>query len=210
MAIALVQHTQKNAGVVTSTTLAFVSNNVAGNMGYATVQCAAAATTCTITDSNGNTWTEATHQDAAASSQWVFYSNNILKGYNLLTITQGSSVALRVSIAEYSGLDTTSPLDVTGSATATTSSALSVGPIITTQDGDLLTVAWNNSGTNVATAGSGYVIQEAVIDRTGFEDKIAGVAGSETGTLSFASNTTWVGVMAAFKELRRPVAWLRA
>lgn len=194
----LVQKTSKDAGTVSSTTLAFASNNTAGNLLYATVRLSA-LTTCTITDSVGNTWNEVAHQDGTEPSRlFVFYVKNCGAGANTLTITAGASNAMRLCIAEYSGLDTVSPLDKSAVATNAFGTAVSVGPITTAAAGELITVAWGTSGSSVATAGSGYTVQQTQTDRVGFEDKTGGAAGSETGTVTLATGVQWAAVMVSF------------
>ena len=58
-AIALVQHAGKDAGTTTSSTLAFASNNTAGNWIGVAIRAAKTGQVFTVTDTRGNTYRKA-------------------------------------------------------------------------------------------------------------------------------------------------------
>src|SRR5262249_20916646 len=77
-----------------------------------------------VTDSNGNTDAPAAARTTWASgwSAQTFYAKNIAGGVDTVTatFTTGISSFGIVYLHEYSGLDTTNPIDVTSAATGTT------------------------------------------------------------------------------------------
>ena len=76
------------------------------------------STVTSVTDSLGNTYTQAgTHDHGSSARQAIYYAKNILAGSNTVTVTFNQAARfVDVRILEYSGLDTTNPLDVTASA----------------------------------------------------------------------------------------------
>ena len=71
-----------------------------------------------VTDSRGNTYTRAVGPTATTGlTQSIYYAKNIAAGSNTVTVTFNQAASYPdVRILEYSGLDTTSPLDVTAGA----------------------------------------------------------------------------------------------
>ena len=105
MALALVQSTAKNA----SGSLAYGSNNAAGNLLILIGVSNAGIGTSVPTDTQGNTWNLA----VSRSTQAMFYAMNSKAGANTVTDNSGANA---FSVYEWSGAATTSALDATGSA----------------------------------------------------------------------------------------------
>ncbi|MBV8143050.1 MAG: hypothetical protein JOZ60_13510, partial [Verrucomicrobia bacterium] len=97
-----------------------------------------------ITDSNGNTYQLAigpTTFPSNSLSQSIYFAKNIAKGSNTVMVNfSGPATYPDIRIAEYSGLDPTSPLDVVKGATGTGTSS-STGPFTTTNASDVLVAA---------------------------------------------------------------------
>jgi RHS repeat-associated protein len=202
--ISLAQHTSKDAGTVSSSTLAFTSSNTAGNWIGVAIRAGALSETFTVSDSNGNTYHEAiqTNQTADADTVAIYYAENIHSGANTITVSVPSAVTLRFAILEYSGVATSSSLDVTAGAQGS-STAPNSGSATTTANGDLLLGAILTSGPATYTAGSGYTIEERVPAAPNAkmiaEDRILTTAGTASASASLAASDLWAAVMAAFK-----------
>ena len=83
------------------------------------------STVSAVSDSRGNTYTQAgTTTTGTGLRQAIYYAKNIAAGSNTVTVTFNQAAAyVDVRILEYSGLDTTSPLDVTAGAAGSSASA---------------------------------------------------------------------------------------
>src|SRR5207248_799697 len=114
-----------------------------------------------------------------------------------VTVTFNQTASFpNVNVLEYSGLSTTSPLDVFSSATGSGTTANS-GSASTTSANELIFGAGNPSSTFTA-AGSGF--NNRIINSFGgiSEDKIVGSTGSYNATAIMTSGT-WVMQMVAFR-----------
>jgi hypothetical protein len=121
---ALVQHASKDAGTAISSSLAFPSSNVAGNWIGVVIRAGHSAQSFTISDTRGNSYRQAvlfnqTRDTPNGDTLGIFYAENIAGGANTVTVsTSISNNTLRFSILEYSGLATSSSLDMTATAAA--------------------------------------------------------------------------------------------
>jgi hypothetical protein len=135
--ITLVQHTSKDAGTTTTTTLAFSSANTAGNWIAVAIRGGLSSSQVfTISDSNGNTYKKASQLGFTASvvTTAIYYAENIKGGANSVTVSMTVSGPLRIAILEYSGVATSNSSDGTVSATNTSTSPNS-GNLTTTANG---------------------------------------------------------------------------
>jgi hypothetical protein len=153
-----------------------------------------------VTDSNGNTYAAATARTAWGSgwSAQTFYAKNIAGGGNTVTATFGTAISSFgiVYIHEYAGLDASSPLDVTSSATGTTA-AMSSGSATTTHANDLLFGAGASAGV-VTTGGAGYTIRSTAAGNL-TEDRTVTATGSYAATAT-QDASGWVMQLVAFKS----------
>jgi len=114
-----------------------------------------------VIDSRGNAYALAAGPvvQSATASHAIYYAKNILAaaaGANAVTVT--FSVGARfpdIRIAEYSGLDTVNPLDVSVGAQSTATSTSDSGSVTTTSANDLL-VGANLVQSTTTGAGTGY------------------------------------------------------
>jgi 5-hydroxyisourate hydrolase-like protein (transthyretin family) len=204
--IALVQHTSKDAGVTSSTTLAFNANNIAGNWIGVIVRVGngSQGIAITVTDSNGNTYHQAVQMASSPIGNLaIFYAENSKAGVNTITVSDNISATLRVAIFEYSGVMKANSLDVTVSAQGT-STAPNSGNVTTTANGDLLLGAVMTTNAASYTAGSSYVIEENVPVEPGtkllVEDELQTAAGAVAASATLAASDNWGAVLAAFKS----------
>ena len=91
------------------------------------------STVSSVTDSRGNTYTQAGAMVTGTGlRQAIYYAKNIAAGSNTVTVSFNQAAAfVDVRILEYSGLDTSSPLDVTAGA-AGSGTSMSSGAATTT------------------------------------------------------------------------------
>ena len=202
MTIGFVQSVSSSPGTGTSFPLAYNTPNTTGDFLYCGVFLQAAATTCTVADSNGNVWTEIDHRDQGSFSLWNFYAKNCAGGANTVTVTQGTSAVMRIILAEYSGVDIASPIDVFSQQSNGSSSAISVGPMTTTFDNPLLLSLNRWTPTQTFTPGTNYTTRESLPASVVFalQDFISSdVAGSETATATLGGLAAWEGLFTAVK-----------
>ena len=157
-----------------------------------------------VTDTKGNTYTLAFGPTVVSSvgSTSIYYAKNIVAaaaGANHLTVTFSAAVPFPdVRVAEYSGISTTSPVDVTvaGNGTGTTSSS---GSVTTTNANDLLVGSnWVLSGTTGA--GSGFTQRQiSGWDGDILEDEVVSATGSYTATAPISPSAAWIMQLVAFR-----------
>jgi len=163
------------------------------------------ASISSITDSGGNVDVRATTGVSAGNcTESVYYAKNISSasaGGDTLTVTFNTSALYPdLRILEYSGIDTSNPLDVAVTANGTGDNT-AAGPVTTTSANDLLIGANFVSG-GFAAVGSGYTQRIWSLPNSDLvEDEIVTTAGSysATATQDDPSGGFWVMNMAAFK-----------
>jgi hypothetical protein len=135
----LVQHTSKDAGAATSSTLAFATNNTSGNWIGVVIRAGNTGQVFTVTDSLGNAYKKAVqcNETVDGTTLGVFYAENIVGGANTITVSDTISGTLRFAILEYSGIAIANSLDVSV-ANVGSSSGPNTGNVITIANGDLL------------------------------------------------------------------------
>ena len=213
MAIAFVQAAGTNNGAVASTTnvpLAYGSNNGAGHLlvlaGRFSNNGTGTPTSISIADSR-NTWV-VLQSFVNVNSRLVFaYAANCSAGANTVTVTANGAGAngafYTFSIAEYSGIATSTPVDKNTTAPGgTTSTSASAGPVTTTIANELLFGWFFNETANglTLTAGSGYTIRNnpSNAGNGGIEDNIVSATGSYSATMTFSSAVNWGGGIVTF------------
>jgi hypothetical protein len=161
--IVLVQHTSKDAGTTSSSSLAFVSANTAGNWIAVVIRAGKAGQVFTVTDARLNTYHKAIqfNETTDGTTLGIFYAENIAGGANTITVSDTISGTLRFTILEYSGVALTNSLDTTATAQGTSASP-NTGNLTTTAPGDLLLGEISTANSASFTAGAGYVVEELV------------------------------------------------
>lgn len=207
----IVQHTNKDAGSVTSTTLAFSSNVTAGNSIVVVLRRGGnvVADSVTVTDNNSAVYTQDNHIETSdPHGSYFFRTSNATGGATTLTITFGGAAkTMRFAIAEYSGnfvLEGTPP-----SATGTSQSPSS-GSQTTSKSCAIIggfTAANNGTGgtTPYWVVGAGFTMREQ-LTVTGpavyLEDMNgAQVAGTYTAACTFnASSEVWGAMLCCYSQ----------
>src|SRR2546423_13922699 len=87
--IALVQHTGRDAGTTTSSSLAFAANNTAGNWIGVAIRAGNSNQVFTVGDSRGNTYRKAVQLSVTVDGETIaiYYAENIAAGVNTVSIT---------------------------------------------------------------------------------------------------------------------------
>jgi hypothetical protein len=206
--IVLVQHIGKDAGTTASSSLAFNSNNAAGNWIGVCVRAGLSGQTFTVTDSNANNYRQAiqindTLDTPNGNTLAIFYAENVRSGANTVTVSDTASGTLRFAILEFTGVATANSLDVTVAAQGTSTSP-NCGNVTTTANGDLLLGAIATADAASFTTPSGVEIMEHVPAEPNTkliaDYQIQSAAGSTSATASLAASDPWGVVLAAFKK----------
>ncbi len=128
-----------------------------------------------VKDSQGNTYSQAGGTATGSGlRQAIFYATGIAAGSNTVTVTFNQAAAYPdMRIMEYSGLDTSNPLDVTAVGVGTGTTATSAAAA-TTAANELIVGAGTN-GNAFSGAGTGFALR--LIDNYGNlgEDKYQSV-----------------------------------
>jgi hypothetical protein len=205
LAIALVQSTgAQTVSPVTSAvglSASFSSNVGTGNLIVVGVTIGGAGTSATVTDNLGNTYTQAVPFSIVSSSTVaIFYAKNITGGACTVTAKPSSTQDVTLGICEYSGADTSAPLDTTASSGGTSTSPSS-GSATPANANSLIVGALTTGGSAATiTNGSGFTsrYQAAGTPQTlDVEDKFASSSVAATWTL--AASQSWAAVAAIFK-----------
>ncbi len=152
-----------------------------------------------VADNRGNSYAAATTRTTwgANWSSQTFYAKNVAAGANTVTATFATPINSfgAIYIHEYAGTDKTNPVDVTKSATGT-SSAMSSGNFTTANPADLLFVGSGSAG-NVNQTGTGYTTRLTNYGNRTMDRNVT-TAGTYTATARQNSNG-WVMQVVAFK-----------
>ncbi len=206
--IQLVQHVSKDAGISNSSSLAFTSNNAAGNWIAVVIRAGKAGQVLTVSDTRGNSYHAAiqfnvTTDTPNGDTLGVFYAENIAGGANTVTVTESiNGNTLRFAILEYSGVALANSLDVASTGQGTSATANS-GNALTTANGDLLLGAILTGNPATYTAATGYTIEDRVPaspnTKLASEDQIQAAAGTVSAGVAFSASGSWGAGLAAFK-----------
>jgi YD repeat-containing protein len=155
-----------------------------------------------ITDTSGNTYVAAVGPtvNSSGATQTIYYATNIsaaAAGANAVTVTFSNSVSYPdVRILEYSGINTTNPLD-TAIAAYGNGATLNSGSLTITAANDLLVAGGYGQHAYTGGAGAGYT-EVLTSEWELVEDAIVATVGSYSATSSDNSGY-WVMQMVAFR-----------
>ena len=191
--------------IAASNSVAFASNNTAGNFLVCTI-CSGGDIT-NVTDTAGNTWTKAVDQGQAALLLFtdIWYAENCAAGANTVTLSGGFANFEHIAVAEYSGMATSTVLDQIASQNGnnTISEPDSSGTPTTTQADELLIGAiGNNSTRTVDPWGSSFTEQadQASNSRAlSWGDRIVTVTDAYDASGTLSGITDWQCLIATFK-----------
>jgi hypothetical protein len=193
-----------SSSAVSSQALSYVSNVTLGDLLICVVRGTDTLTGITITDSQGNSWTNCTFNAIGAlASLQISYAIAGSTGANTVTATPNASSTIRMAIYEYAGNLSASPLDAennvqTGNGTAAASNS------ITPANGNSLVIAAAAvTATSSFAAGTNFTLEDNVpagsAGKLGVEDWIQTAATATTGPLTVNSTQDWMAAIAVFK-----------
>lgn len=186
----------------TNITQAYSSNVTAGNMLVVVVN-SDVGTTHTCSDSLGNTWTNALQYNNGYI-ETICYAVASSSGADTVTATFSASVGFRrLAVTEYSGIDTTTPVNITASGAGTSVSGVPdsvTSPSATTTNPKTLIfgVAFNKQTTTTFTPGTGFTQIASLNDRLIVQEKIQTAAGSVQNLNSATTNDNYNSLFVAF------------
>jgi hypothetical protein len=200
--IAFVQNAEHLTTWGTSNAASFASPNHAGNLVIVSVMFTAGALE-SLTDSRGNAYVAATSlaQSQGGNFERIFYAKNVRHGANTVTATFSTSARSVVYVHEYSGADTTAPLDVTATATGPAGIAPTSGAVTTRFAKELLFGAIL-ADSEISGATSGFTIR-GTADGNLTEDRVVSTIGSYSAGAQSA-NQGWAAQLATFKAASAP------
>jgi hypothetical protein len=202
--IALVQSISTDASNSNWASLAFSSNNAAGNFIAVVIQGGQPGEGFSVTDSQGNTYLQAiqTNEETGGNTIAIYYAMNIAGGANTVNVHQTILDSFRFAILEYSGVAKTNALDV-AAAEQGASAFPNSGSVRTTANGDLLLGGILTAGGESYTAGSSSTIEQSVSASPNTkliaEDQVQAAAGTSSAGASLSATDFWAAVLAAFK-----------
>jgi type II secretory pathway pseudopilin PulG len=175
----------------------------------------ASSTAVTCSDNQNNVYTTVTNTNDTTMVQAmaVCYAMNAAGGATTVTATFGAaSVSRRLTVHEYSGIATTTAVDVSRannalSTTATDNVTSTAGT--TTTAGDLIfgAVMETDNGDITITPGTGFTQRASATSDMRTQDRIQASAGSVASTHTFSLGKRYIEHMVAFRPLATPVAW---
>jgi chitodextrinase len=183
----------------------FAASQTAGDLNVVVVGWNdATATVQSVADTKGNTYVRAVGPTIVAgfASQSIYYAANIAAAAantNTVTVTFNSpAVDPDVRIAEYLGIATAGPVDVTAAAQGNSTSSDS-GAAITTNANDLL-VAANMVQSHSMDSGTSYTSRVITSpDGDILEDRVVTSAGSYNATAPVSPAGWWIMQLVAFR-----------
>lgn len=202
MAIAFVQSKTFPGNASTPNSVGFTNNVATGNSIIVATRNSTGSPSVNVSDSLGNIYTEigTTQTTPGGANLRLFYAKNIIGGKCTVTLSWAGGSSNRAQMAEYSGCDTTSPLDQTAKSSGT-STTPSSGNITTTVADELLFCAVATDGGNTFTAGTSFNLREVAGDvAVQIEDRIVSATGTYAGTMTLTGGSAgWAAIVASFK-----------
>lgn len=199
MAIAFIQAGSASSGAASSVTVSLPGNSSAGDLliGNASFGTAT-ANTVTVTDGALNTYGTAVGPTVSGIrvGAEVFAANAGATGS--LIFTYSAAVTSNQYAVEYSGVATSNPLDVAGSATGSSTNG-TTGTITSTNANDLFVISIVE-----VTANTGYIpstgyTTRGTLTRSGIADKIVSATETSAGTWTFSTTGAWVAMITTYK-----------
>jgi len=206
MAIAYVNGVGNYAPALTTTIAAPAANHTTGNLLVVFVGMnSTSVTVSSIADTAGNTYTKVTSIKDSEINDTIecWYAKNITgNANNVVTATFSGSVGYRtITVDQYSGCDTSAPLDQYNTG-AGENTAPTTGNITTTLANEVLVAGVYLRAFKTITAGTNYTIRTLTDPTYAYaasEDRIVSATGTYHATFSLSISTYWVTIIVSFK-----------
>ncbi len=161
-----------------------------------------------VTDTQGNTYTLIGSPQTWSPYHFVerlYYAKNIKGGANTTTVTLSGSKYMEVHLYDYSGLDTSSPLDASATPQTGTSVTGTSGTLTTSNANDLLFGFFHSDNNVTNAAGSGFTGRTLSAEGIPLaEDEYVTSTNSYSATMGFSGSADYVGFLVAFKAASGP------
>jgi fibronectin type 3 domain-containing protein len=197
------------SSAVTGVSVTFKAAQTAGNLNLVAIGWNdTQATVASVTDTAGNVYTRAVGPTLGSGlTQSIYYAKNIVAsaaGANRVTVAFSPAARYPdVRILEYSGIDSTTPVDTSAAAVGSAATSNS-GPAVTTNATDLL-VGANVVATSTSGPGSGFTSRVITKpDGDIVEDLVVSTAGTYTATAPLKSAGAWVMQLLALRAAGSP------
>ncbi len=190
----------------------FASNVTAGNLIIVSVgmNIGTAGTVVSVTDTQSNTYTliGGTFNSTNCRTD-MYYAKNITGGTNIVKVVGSTTSANHMNFFahEYSGADTTAPLDKSATGTGQTGAVSTLGTsgttATTTTSNELLFCAINLLANANGTVGSGWTNRGTAAFTTSVifgEDLLVSSTGAYAGTFSSAGVVNYAAMIATFAQ----------
>ncbi|MBI5530722.1 MAG: DUF4082 domain-containing protein [Candidatus Doudnabacteria bacterium] len=207
--ITLVQKGSNNVLNTSQATVALASPVTAGNLIVVAISSWPSAPAATaITDSLGNVYTLAgtTRKTSGGAYTGIYYAKNVAGGSDTITFkTASGGSELSIIVAEFTGANTSAPLDKTAGATGR-SSTPSSGNMTPVATGELVISAGTHDNTEVTSAGSGFTLVAVTNENASTYQplamayKIQTTTSAVAATLSLSKTDNWAQAGALFKK----------
>ena len=209
MAYAIVQQTSVQRTGVTTTTLAYGSDLTAGNLAVVSLtywQVTISSISWSVGGSASPSLAVNSHGTDARPA--IYYAANTSSGAHTVSITLSSSNDVTMMVHEYSGCETTSPLDKTETGGGTGTSITTATTTALAQANNMVhsVVTHESAGTIDLNAGSGFTRRQHQPNGSSAmpgasEDMGVTATTGVAGTWTAASSVSlWRAIVAVFKE----------
>ncbi len=205
-----VQIDGSSPGSTVAAAQAYTTNNTAGDLLVCGVtwDSAGSRVISTVADTQLNTWSLWKVQDDTTNLQAtaLYYAFNCAAGANTVTVTfDGLANSTAIYVAEYSGIQTTSPTD--GTATGQTASGstatdnVTSTSLTTTVNNDTVIGSVMDTDSNATfTAGTGFTKRGSSFSGLSLEDLVQSSSGAIAATWTRSVSGRYAAIVAAFKE----------
>jgi glycine cleavage system regulatory protein len=191
-----------------STHATFASAETAGDLNVVVMGWGDDTTTITgVSDTRGNSYFVAAPMVTGTGSvspplrQTIYYAKNVAAGSNTVTVSfSGTPSYPDLKILEYSGADSTAPLDVAVSASGTSSTGTVASGSATTTAANELIVGAGMTTDRFSGPGASFTQRVLSSDGNLVEDRLVSTAGSYSATIALDGNEqSWLVQLVTFK-----------
>lgn len=183
-------------------------SSTTGNLNVVCVRTAG-GTVSSITDTASNTYTNIAGFAPAGDRLEIWYAKNTTgNASNVVTANFSSTNFVTVLVMEYSGADTSAPLDTSATSSSTTSTTVTSNSFTTTAANEVLVACAQVASVSVAwSAGSGYTKRYPSSGNTvviGEDNIVSSVQTGVTATATTTGANNKTIIVATFKDASQP------
>lgn len=175
----------------------------AGNLLVVVVATWQTAITVTLSDALGQTYTQAGSYVVNSSTRLsIWYKANTAGGANTVTVTQSATAYVALAVAEYTGMDQSSPLRAVATGTTGNSTAPLTGAVTSAAD-DVVVGAFAADTGRTDTVALPFVLHRTVTNTSfvgmSFASVLATGVSSGPAAFTHSSSDAWAALAVSFK-----------